>query len=261
MLIDTHAHLNFPDYDEDRSAVLERAVERGVTRIICIGTDLPSSRKALDLAEAHAGVYATVGIHPHDAKTADESSLTQLREWARHPKVVAIGETGLDFYHDFSPRDVQDRVFRAQIALARDVGRPLVIHDRDAHEAVVAALEEEEAWALGGVMHCFSGDYVLARKVIERGFYVGFTGTVTSPNARSTQSLVSALPLEACLLETDCPYLTPYPYRRQRKRWRNEPAFVRFVAEKIAELRGLSLAEVAVATTANAERLFRLASV
>lgn len=258
MLTDTHAHLNFPDFEEDLTAVLERAAEQGVERIVCIGTDLPSSQKALALAEAQAGLYATVGIHPHEARTADEAALSQLRQWARHPKVVAIGEIGLDFYRNLSPPEVQVRAFRAQIALARERDLPLVIHDREAHEAVMRVLEEEEAWKLGGVLHCFSGDEDLARKAIERGFYIGFDGPLTFPNARSLQALAAALPLQACLLETDCPYLTPHPQRVQSPRQRNEPAYVRAVAEKMAELRGLSLAEVAAATSANAERLFHL---
>jgi len=258
MLTDTHAHLNFPDFEEDLEAVLERAAEQDVRRILCIGTDLASSRKALALAEAQAGLYATVGIHPHEARTADEATLSQLREWAQHPKVVAIGEIGLDFYRNLSPPEVQLRAFRAQIALAQERNLPLVIHDREAHEAVMAVLEEEEAWKLGGVLHCFSGDATLAHKVTERGFYVGFDGPLTFPNARSLQALAAALPLQACLLETDCPYLTPHPYRVQAPRRRNEPAYLRAVAEKMAELRGLSLAEVAAATSANAERLFRL---
>lgn len=258
MLIDTHAHLNFPDFAEDLAAVLERAAAQEVERIICIGTALASSRKALALAEAHPGLYATVGIHPHDARTADAAALSQLREWAQHPKVVAIGEIGLDFYRNLSPREVQERIFRDQIALAHEMNLPLVIHDREAHEAVMTVLEEEEAWTLGGVMHCFSGDKALAQKVMEHGFYLGFDGPLTFPNARSLQALAAALPLQACLLETDCPYLTPHPHRLQTPRQRNEPAYVRAVAEKMAALQGVSLAEVAAVTTANAKRLFRL---
>jgi len=255
MFIDTHAHLNDPRYDADREAVIQRAAEQGVTQILCIGIDVATSRQALELAEAYEGVYATVGLHPHDAKTADADTFAALRRLADHPKVVAIGEIGLDAYRDLSPRETQEEIFRSLIQLAHEKELPLVIHNRDAHGNVLRILDEEEGWARGGVMHCFSGTPGQAQIYLDQGFYLGLDGPVTFPNARELQELAAQLPLEQILVETDCPYLTPHPHRGQR----NEPGYVRLVAEKIAELQGRSLEEVARVTTANAERLFKIA--
>lgn len=259
MLVDTHAHLDFSKFDNDRQAILRRAWEAGVAAIVTIGVDLPSSQRAVALAEAHEGVYAAVGMHPHDAKKLDGEVLARFREMGGHEKVVAVGEIGLDFYRDLSPRDVQRRAFQAQLAWAARLDKPVVIHDRDAHDEVMEVLA---GWAEGrrgtllegrlGVLHTFSGDLAMARRAVELGFYLSVAGPVTYKNARQLQEVVRALPLDRLLVETDCPFLAPHPHRGKR----NEPAYVRLVAERVAALKGIPLAEVTRATTANAQRLF-----
>ena len=258
-LIDTHAHLDFDRFDADRAAVIERARSAGVVAIVNVGADLPSSRAAVRLAGEYEHIYAAVGIHPHDAKKLDGAALAELRELAQQPKVVAVGEIGLDFYRDLSPRDVQRRAFQAQLAWAAKLGKPVVIHDRDAHEEIMAVLAD---WAaeLGraplagrlGVLHTFSGDLAMAERAIDLGFYLSISGPVTYHNAGQLREIVGALPLDRLLVETDCPFLAPHPHRGKR----NEPAHVRLVAERVAELHGISLDELAEATTANACRLF-----
>jgi TatD DNase family protein len=279
-LVDTHAHLDFSQFDADRPAVIERAKAAGVVAILTVGADLPSSRRAVALAEQHDCIYAAVGMHPHDARKLDGAALAELRELARHPKVVAVGEIGLDFYRDLSPRDVQRRAFRAQLAWAARLGKPVIIHDRDAHDEIMAILGD---WATGlrksppgapgpttegrgegngaellggrlGVLHTFSGDLAMAERAIDLGFYVSISGPVTYQNARQLPDVVQALPLDRLLVETDCPFLAPHPYRGQR----NEPAYVRLVAERIATLRGMAFDDLAEATTVNAQRLFAL---
>jgi TatD DNase family protein len=262
VLVDTHAHLDFDKFDADRPAVIERARAAGVVAIVNVGADLPSSRAAVRLAGEYEGIYAAVGMHPHDARKLDGAALAELRELAQQPKVVAVGEIGLDFYRDLSPRDVQRRAFQAQLAWAARLGKPVVIHDRDAHDEVLAMLED---WAAGldhsplagrlGVLHTFSGDLTMAERAIDLGFYISISGPVTYHNARQLPEIVRALPLGRLLVETDCPFLAPHPHRGRR----NEPAYVRLVAERIAELRGISLDDLAQTTTANACRLFGLA--
>ncbi len=258
-LVDTHAHLDFNKFDGDREAVLRRAREAGVTTILTVGVDLPSSRRAVELAARYEGVYAAVGVHPHDAKSLDGAALAALRDLARRPQVVAVGEIGLDFYRDLSPRDVQRRAFRAQLAWAAKLGKPVIIHDREAHDEVLSILTD---WAAGlrgspltgraGVLHTFSGDREMAERAIELGFYLSISGPVTYKNARRLSEIVAALPLDRLLVETDCPFLAPHPHRGKR----NEPAYVRLVAERVAELQNVTLDELAEATTANAYRLF-----
>ena len=260
MLIDTHAHLDFRQFDDDRNAVLDRAWQAGLIAVITIGIDLKTSRAAVALAEAHERVFATVGFHPHDAKTADDAALVELRDLARHSRVVAIGEMGLDFYRDRSPRDVQRRVFRRQLQIAAELGKPVVVHDREAHADTLEILQQWIAESqttfseYRGVLHCFSGNLALAQAVIELGFFIGVDGPITYRNARKLPDIVKALPLDRLLVETDAPFLTPHPHRGQR----NEPAYVRLVAEKIADTKNLPLEEVAQATTANAKALFQL---
>ncbi len=260
MLIDTHAHLDFRQFDDDRNAVLDRAQQAGIAAIISIGIDLKTSRAAVALAEAHKRVFATVGFHPHDAQTADDAALVELRDLARHSRVVAIGEMGLDFYRDRSPRDVQRRVFRRQLQIAAELGKPVVVHDREAHADTLEILRQWIAESqttfseYRGVLHCFSGNLALAQAVIELGFFIGVDGPITYRNARKLPDIVKALPLDRLLVETDAPFLTPHPHRGQR----NEPAYVRLVAEKIADTKNLPLEEVAQATTANAKALFQL---
>jgi len=255
-LIDTHTHLDFPEFDSDREQVIVRAATAGVGAIVNVGADLASSQAAVALAEAHPQIYAAVGVHPHDAKTLTDEVLKELGDLASHSKVVAVGEIGLDFYRHLSPRDKQGQAFDQQLALASDVGKPVIIHDREAHKEVMAILRR---WAEGcqqpvGVLHCFSGDLTMAREAIELGFYISIAGPVTFDNARRLRELVRQLPLEKLLIETDCPYLTPHPYRGKR----NEPAYVQFVAQEIARVKELLLEEVACITSDNAQALFAL---
>lgn len=257
LLVDTHAHLDFPQFDADREQVIKRAVEGGVVAIVNAGAGLVSSQRAVALADAYPEIWASVGVHPHEAKTVTADTLTGLRELADHPKVVAVGEIGLDYYRDLSPRDVQRRVFRQQLDLAREVGRPIIVHDRQAHADVLRILRQWVGSSDGGqkpvgVVHCFSGDLGLARELIELGFYVGIDGPVTYSNAGRLREVVAGVPLERVLIETDCPYLTPHPHRGRR----NEPAYVRLVAEAVAEVKGAALADVIRVTTGNARRLF-----
>lgn len=255
-LIDTHAHLDFPHFDDDRERVIERATTAGVRAIVDIGTDLASSQAAVALAEAYPQIYAAVGVHPHDAKTLTKETLEEMRALASHPKVVAIGEIGLDFYRDLSPRDKQRQAFQQQLALASEAGKPVIIHDRDAHSEVMAILRRwiEGGYQPAGVLHCFSGDLAMAQEAIELGFYVSIAGPVTFKNARRLRELVRQLPLEKLLVETDCPYLTPHPHRGKR----NEPAYVKLVAQEIARIKRLSLEEVARIISDNAQALFAL---
>lgn len=260
MLIDTHAHLDFHQFDDDRDAVLARAWQAGVAAIITIGIDLKTSQAAVALAEAYERVFATVGIHPHNAQAADANVLAALRDLAQHPKVVAIGEIGLDFYRDHSPRDVQRRVFWNQLQWATESDKPVIIHDREAHGDILAVLRQ---WVAGspasraqyrGVLHCFSGDLALAQAAIELGFYIGVDGPITFRNARQLPAIVKSLPLDRLLIETDAPFLAPHPHRGKR----NEPAYVRLVAAKIAEVKNLALEQITEATAANARALFQI---
>ena len=256
-VIDTHAHLDFPQFDGDREQVIERALATGVKTMINVGADLVSSRAAVALADTYPQVYAAVGVHPHDAKTLTEETLEELKALASHPRVVAIGEIGLDFYRDLSPRDQQRRAFQQQLALAREMGKPVVIHDRQAHQEVMSILRQwidSNVRQPPGVLHCFSGDLAMAQEAIELGFYISIAGPVTFQNARRLRELVHQLPLEKLLIETDCPYLTPHPPRGKR----NEPAYVKLVAQEIARIKGLSLEEVARITSSNAQALFAL---
>ncbi len=258
-LVDTHAHLDFHQFDSDRQEVLRRALDAGVGAILTVGTDLPSSRRAVELAASDEAVYAAVGMHPHDAVKLDGNTLAELRVLAQQPRVLAVGEIGLDFYRNRSPHEAQRRAFRAQLAWASKLGKPTIIHDRDAHDEVMEILSEWSADLKGsalegrlGVMHTFSGDMAMAERAIELGFFLSISGPVTFSNARQLGDIARALPLDRLLVETDCPFLAPHPHRGKR----NEPMYVRLVAERIAELKGMALDELAEATTQNAKRLF-----
>ncbi len=256
-LIDTHAHLDDPDFDADRAEVIARALASGVIAIVSVGAGLESSRAAISLAEKYPAIYAAVGVHPHEARTMDAKGRAELQALAQHPQVVAIGETGLDYYRDLSPRQSQQQVFEAHLTLADEVGKPVIVHDRQAHDEVMTILRR---WAAGrtggkaGVLHCFSGSLDMAQEAIELGFYISIAGAVTFLNARRLAEKVRRLPLARLLIETDCPYLAPHPYRGKR----NEPAHVSLVAEAIARLKDVSPPEVAAITTDNARALFGL---
>ena len=256
MLIDSHAHIQGKEYAGEQDAVIGRAREAGVEKIIAVGGagDMSSNFEAITLADSFANVYATVGMHPHDAKDVGADELRRLRALTSHPKAIAVGETGLDYYYNHSPHDVQRRVFTHFIQMARDTGLPIVVHERDAARDAAELLRTEGAGELRGVIHCFTGSYEAACTYLDLGFYVSFTGIITFKNADPLRDVVRKVPLERMLVETDSPFLTPVPHRGKR----NEPAYVRFVAETIATLKGLSLAEVARVTSDNAQALFMI---
>lgn len=261
-LVDTHCHLNFHTFEEDRDEVLARAAEDGVDKIVNPGIDLQTSLEALSLAQRSEHVFAAVGVHPNDSTTWEKGTRRQLADYARHPKVVAIGEIGLDYYRDRAPKDIQQRVFREQLELAADLGLPVIIHNREATEDILAILREWQVWLethnpvlsrTPGVLHSYSGNLEQARRAWEHHFCLGVTGPLTFKNADELRSVVAGMPLDALLVETDAPFLTPHPHRGKR----NEPAYVRFVADKIAEIQAVSSEQIAEATTANAGRLFK----
>jgi len=252
MLIDSHAHLEMKDFDKDRPRVIARAREAGVSHIITVATTLPDAQKALDIAQKNEPVYVALGIHPHEAKDISEGDLDQLRQLAKEEKVVAFGEIGLDFYRNHSPRDIQLEKFRELLRLGKESGLPIVLHDREAHNEILKILKEEGDGKWRGVFHCFSGDVALAKEVIQMGFFISIPGTVTFKKALTQQEVVKSIPLEKILLETDCPYLAPEPYRGRR----NEPALVRYTAVKVASLKGLTLEDVGRITSYNAKVLF-----
>jgi TatD DNase family protein len=251
MLFDSHAHLDDKRFDDDREQVIQRAAAAGLVGILNAGACMESSARSVALAGKHELVYAAVGIHPHDAKEAKAGDYEQLADWCLAPKVVAIGEIGLDYYYDLSPREVQQQVFRRQIDVARQLKKPIIIHDRDAHGDVLAMIKKE-AKGMSGVLHCFSGSLEMATEVIKLGFYVSFAGPVTYAKDGKLKEVAARIPLERLLVETDCPYLTPQPYRGRR----NEPAHVRFTAAEVAQVRGMEPAALAAAGTANTQRLF-----
>ena len=259
-LIDTHCHLNFDSYDEDRDAVLARATEVGVTRVVIPATDLDTSREAIALAAQYEGVFAAVGIHPNSTANFMLSDVDMVEELSASQKVVAIGEIGLDYYRDRSPKEVQHRAFEAQLALASRLELPIIIHNREASEDVMAILE---TWTRDlpavlhnrpGVLHSFSAPQSIAERALAAGFYLGFTGPITFKNADDLRHIAAVTPLNRLLVETDGPFLTPAPHRGQR----NEPAYVRFIAERLASIKQVSLEALAQATTDNAVRLFNL---
>ncbi len=253
MLFDTHAHLHFPEFAADLSAVLQRAREVGVRLILTIGTDAEDSREAVALAEAHPEVYAAVGVHPHDAVRADEAALEELQQLARTSrKVVAIGEIGLDYYRNLSPREAQIQVFRRQLDLARQLSKPVLIHCREAHADVLEILRQEGVPGAGGIMHCFSGDAAVARQCLDLGLLISLAGPVTYPNARKLPEVVKLTPADRLVVETDCPFLPPQPYRGKR----NEPAYLPITASRVAELKGQPLKELGPVMARNALSLF-----
>ncbi|MFC5529988.1 TatD family hydrolase [Cohnella yongneupensis] len=255
MLIDTHAHLDSPKFDNDREEVIARAKAAGIDTIVNIGFNRETIPTTMALAEQYPFIYAAVGWHPTDAIDMRlEEDLAWIEALCAHPKVVAIGEIGLDYYWDTSPKELQHTVFREQIRLARRLNKPIVIHNRDAHEDIVKLLREENASEVGGIMHCYSGSWEMAKMCLDMNFYISFGGPVTFKNARVPKEVLDQVPLDRLLVETDAPYLTPHPHRGQR----NESAYVRLVAETAAEIKGLKLEEIAQITSDNARRCLGL---
>ena len=253
MLIDTHCHLDFPDFAPERDAVVARAKAAGIGRLITISTRVDHFADYAAIAEAYDDVYCTVGTHPHNAHLEPEAAAGRIVELARHPKCVGIGEAGLDYHYDRAPRETAQRVFRSHIGAARESGLPLVIHTRDADEDTARILEEEMGkGAFNALLHCFTGSRELAERALELGLYISFSGVVTFKAAEELRAVARTVPLDRLLVETDCPYLAPIPYRGKR----NEPAYVVETAKRLAELRGLSLDELARVTTENFKRLF-----
>ncbi len=257
VFFDTHAHLHFPEFEADLSAVLQRARAAGVRWMLTIGTSAETSRAAVALAGQEPDVFAAVGVHPHDAAEADEASFDELHQLAQSsPKVVAIGEIGLDFFRNLSPREIQMKVFRRQLDLARQVGKPALIHCRDAHAETLEILKTEGVRDIGGIMHCFSGDEAVARQCLDLGLLISIAGPVTYPNARKLLAVVKMVPADCLVVETDCPFLPPQPYRGKR----NEPAYLPITAARVAELKGAPVEELGAQMATNALTLFGIPS-
>lgn len=254
MLFDTHAHLDSEQYAEDRDEVVMRAKEQGVSHIVNIGFNRETIPTTLELTEKYDFIYAAIGWHPQDAADMKPGDLEWIESLCAHPKVVAIGEIGLDYYWDTAPKDVQQDVFRQQIRLAKKLNKPIIIHNREAHKDVVDLLRKEQAETVGGIMHCFSGSWEIAKQCIDMNFYISFGGPITFKNARKPKEVLANVPLDRLLIETDCPYLTPHPFRGKR----NESAYVKLVAEAAAEIKGLSYEELIQKTNENAKRCFGL---
>lgn len=259
-LIDTHAHLDFPEFAKDLDEVIQRARESGVETIITIGTDLASSRKAIVLSQRYPNIFATVGIHPHETKhikdtdlpNAGQASWSELEQLVDREKVVGIGEIGLDFYKDYSPHEVQKTAFIRQLRIARNYAKPIIIHSREAHQDCLEILRNEMGEQIRGVAHCFSGSTEVAKEYLKLGFYISVAGPVTFPTALKLRKVVKNIPVERLLLETDSPFLAPQPKRGKR----NEPAYLVYCVEEFSRIYGLSVDEIARITTLNARKLF-----
>ncbi len=253
MFIDTHSHIHFEQFEDDRESVLQRAINNKVHSIIDIGTDVDTSQQAIALAENYAIVHAAVGIHPNDSDTGSNSNLKKIEELSAHEKVVAIGEVGLDYYRMYVSKETQQDVFRKQIKLAKKLHLPIIVHNRDAHDDILQILKEEKAGSFGVVLHSFTGTNAFLEKALEENFYISFTGVVTFKNTNFIH-LIDRVPLKQLLLETDSPFLTPAPFRGKR----NEPSYIKHIAEKIAKIKGLSIEDLAAITSDNAVNLFGL---
>lgn len=254
MLFDTHTHYDDERFNDDRNETIISAKENGVSYILNASSDLASVTESVSLAHRYDFVYAAVGIHPHEVGKMDDGTLTDLEEFAADKKVVAIGEIGLDYYYDTFPRDIQKYWFARQINLAKNLKMPVIVHDRDAHEDVMSIINDENAREVGGVFHCFSGSIEMARELLNKNFYISIGGTVTFKNAKKVIDVVKYIPDDRLLVETDCPYLTPEPYRGKR----NESTYVKYVAQKIAEIKGMEFEQIANITTQNAKRIFNI---
>ena len=256
MLVDSHAHLDDPRFNDDRDAVIQRAWDTGVRTILTIGNGAGPDQMGcgIPIAESRNWIYTSVGVHPHDAVKVEDRHYSLIEELAAHPRVLAVGETGLDYYYDNSPRDIQREVFRRQLMLAKKLNLPVIIHTRDADEDTIALLEE--VGPLRGVIHCFTSGERLADFTLERGFYISFSGIVTFPKAQTLAAIARRISLDRILVETDCPYLAPVPHRGKR----NEPAFVRDTAQFLAQIRGISVDELATHASTNFHTLFAVKS-
>ena len=253
MLFDTHAHMDDRRFDDDRDVVLQGLAERGVTLVMNPGCSLESSRNAIALAEKYDFVYAAVGSHPDVADEVNDAVLEEYRRLCKlHNKVKAIGEIGIDYHYEDIPRDLQMKAFRMQMELAREVGLPVIVHEREAHEDGMAVVREFPD--VTGVFHCYSGSAEMAKQLVDKGWYIGFTGVLTFKNARKAIETAESIPLERIVLETDCPYMAPEPFRGKR----NDPGYLFRMAEKLAEVRGLSVEEIHAITTENGKRLYRI---
>ena len=252
MLFDTHAHMDADSFDTDRQELLENLPGRGISLVMNPGCSFDSSLNAIALAEKYDYIYAAVGSHPDVADEVDEALIAKYRELCRHPKVKAIGEIGLDYHYEDIPRDIQQRAFRLQMELARELNLPAIVHEREAHEDGLKIVDEFPT--VKGVFHCYSGSLEMAKELVKRGWYIGFTGVLTFKNARKAIEVAQNIPLDRIVIETDCPYMAPVPYRGKR----NDPGYLIHMAEKLAELRGISTEEAAAITLQNGKRLYRM---
>ncbi len=252
--VDTHCHLDMDRYADDMDEVIKRSFAAGVKTIITIGIDLASSEEAVAISSRHKNVYGAVGIHPHYAPECNKEALNRLKELAANKKVIAYGEIGIDRYKDYAPIPAQINAFTMQLHCAKELNLPVIIHDRDAHAEILSILKEHGPYPAGGIIHCFSGDKAVAQEFLELGFHLSIPGVVTFKKATQLQEATAAIPLNRLLIETDGPFLAPEPYRGKR----NEPAYILYTAEKIASLQGISLEELAVATSENVQNLFKI---
>ncbi len=252
MFFDSHAHYDDKRFDEDRDKVLTELSNNQVDAVINVGSDLDSSRVSISLAQQYDFIYAAVGVHPHEAEGMKEQDLEQLKRWFAHPKVVALGEIGLDYYYDHSPRQLQRYWFDRQLSLAEECGMPVIIHDRDAHGDTLDLLQKHKQTR--GVFHCYSGSVEMAKQLLQMGFYLSFGGSCTFKNAKTLLQVIQMVPSDRFLIETDCPYLAPVPHRGER----NHSGFLSYIAEKIGELRGWTVQQVAQASAENTKRLFEI---
>jgi len=255
MFFDSHAHYDDERFDEDRDTLLEGMPQKGVSYIINAASDIPSSQECIRLANKYPFIFAAVGVHPHEVSQLTEESITAIEALAKEEKVVAIGEIGLDYYYDYSQRELQKHWFRKQLQLAKRIKLPVIIHDRDPHGDCMQIVKEEDISQIGGVFHCYSGSWEMARQLLDMGVYISVAGPVTFNNNVKTVEVVQKAPLDKLLIETDSPYLTPVPHRGKR----NDSAYVRYVAEKIAQIKNISVEQVAKQTLDNAKRLFNIA--
>ncbi|HIA32332.1 MAG TPA: YchF/TatD family DNA exonuclease, partial [Nitrospinaceae bacterium] len=255
MIIDTHAHIDMDAFDDDRSEVIQRAKDNGIDYILNVGCDIESSLRSIELAERYDFIYGTAGIHPHDVKKIDYQTYDQLKQLLTHPKIIALGEIGLDFYKNYSPQDQQVEHFRKQVEIACQLQKPIIIHCRDANEDTIAILSDyfpKDASAHSGIFHCFSGNQELAERALEMGFYISFSGSVTFKKSDELRTVAKTIPADRLFIETDCPFLAPTPKRGKR----NEPSYVIHTAQLIADIRGLDIKDIQRTTTLNFFELF-----